>query len=84
MITKLKSLPGNLHVIRSIPISVWPIHGVYVASFVEANILASGETSEEAVDNVADIIASKFHLFSRNTLGIYPRWQLDILQQYTD
>ncbi len=78
----LKSLPGNLHVIQPLPVLVWSVNGVYVAVFVEANISASGETVEEAVDGLADIIASKFHLFTRNILGIYPRWQLDILQQY--
>ena len=79
----LKSLPDDsVHVIQPIPVLVWSVNGAYVATFAESNISASGETAEEAVDNVADIIASKFHLFTRKTLGMYPRRQLHILQRY--
>ena len=72
----------SIRVIQSIPVSVYIGNGFYTASF--SSISASGDTEEEAVDNLADIIVSKFHLFSQkeSILGEHPRRQLRELRQY--
>ena len=80
-----QSLPDDsIRVVRPIPVLVRPESGAYVVSLGDSAISASGETVEEAVAGLADIIASKFHLFSRkeSILGERPRRQLHTLRQY--
>ena len=85
MFKVLKSLPDDsIRVVRPIPVLVQSESGAYVASLMNSTITASGETVEEAADGLADIIASKFHLFSRkeSILGEQLRRQLHTLRQY--
>lgn len=83
-ITMLTSVPDRsirvLHPLRAV---VQPKNGVYMASLVDTNISASGESPMEAVDNLKDIVAAKFHLFSQkeSILGKQPRRQLRVLRQ---
>ncbi len=49
------------------------------------NIAASGDTIDEALRNLADIVGAKFSLYSsvdRQTLGPEPARQLNILRQH--
>ena len=81
---ELTSLPDHsisvLHPLRAV---VRPKDGVYMASLEDTNISASGESLAEAVDNLKDIVAAKFRLFSReeNILGKRSRHQLHVLRQ---
>jgi hypothetical protein len=58
----------------------------FIASFVEANQSMSGSTSEEAVKNLKDIIASNYYLFlSHDKTGTLSRGlkkQLITLQKF--
>ena len=58
--------------------------GVFVASFVDANMNASGETQLDAVEMLKDVIASSFRLFSNREaiLGEEPRRQLAVLRHF--
>lgn len=80
----LTSVPDDsIRVIHPLCAVVQPKSGVYIASLVNTNISASGESPMEAVDNLKDIIVTKFYLFSQkeDILGKEPRWQLQILRQ---
>jgi|SRR3972149_812562 len=56
----------------------------YIATFQEANLFASGDTMTEAAENLMDIIASKYQMFSQqpDKLGDLPKRQLSILRKY--
>ena len=58
--------------------------GVFVASFVDANINASGESQLDAVEMLKDVIASSFQLFldKEDVLGEEPRRQLAVLRHF--
>jgi predicted RNase H-like HicB family nuclease len=58
--------------------------GVFVASFVDANMNASGETQLEAVKMLKDVIASSFQLFvnKETVLGEEPQRQLAVLRRF--
>jgi hypothetical protein len=45
---------------KAIPVVVRPEGGGYVASFFDANIHASGETDQEAIDNLRTMILDVF------------------------
>lgn len=84
LFTSLTSLPDRtIRVVRPLRTVVRPASGVYLASLVDTTISASGETLEDAVASLKDIVAAKFRLFSRkeNILGDHPRHQLRVLQQ---
>ena len=84
LITVLTSLPDrSIRVLRPLLALVQPKSGVYMASLVDTTISASGESQEEAVDSLNDIVAAKFSLFSQkeSILGKQPRSQLRVLRQ---
>jgi len=58
--------------------------GVFVASFVDANMNASGETQLDAVEMLKDVIASSFQLFlsKEPILGKEPQRQLAVLRRF--
>ncbi len=58
--------------------------GVYVASFVDANMNASGESQLDAVEMLKDVIASSFQLFLNKeaVLGEEPQRQLAVLRRF--
>ena len=57
---------------------------VFVASFVDANMNASGETQLDAVEMLKDVIASSFRLFldKEAVLGEEPQRQLAVLRRF--
>jgi len=52
--------PEPHEVIRSIPILIRPAGDDFVASFVEANVNASGDTQQEAFEDVKSLILDVF------------------------
>jgi predicted RNase H-like HicB family nuclease len=57
----------------------------YIASFFDANISASGETQEEAVYNLKDVIITVFETLTEQgeaRLGVGPARQLKVLTQF--
>ena len=55
----------------------------FVAEFPEANIAASGETHDEAIENLKDMLFGMFrHLSATDNLGKEPKRQLKILESY--
>ena len=81
----IQSLPDrSIQVIQPLTALVEPMGGVYLASLTGARISASGESPEEAIDSLKDIVAAKFRLFSReeSRLGIHPREELCALRQF--
>ena len=56
----------------------------FVASFDKANIVASGDTPEEAMHNLCDTLHTQFKFFQENEskLGREPRRQLAVLREF--
>jgi len=83
--TVLTSLPDpSIRLLNPLPVVVQADSGVYMASLVDTDISASGESLAEAVDNLKDIVVAKFRLFSQkeSILGEQPRRQLDVLRRF--
>lgn len=60
-------------------------HGDYIASFFDANISTSGETEQEAFDNLKNLILDIFDSLSKERperLGPDPRRQLEVLRSF--
>jgi hypothetical protein len=74
----------SLEVIQTILPVVQEEDEVFIASFVEANINASGENQLDAVEMLKDMIASSFRLLVRKepVLGEEPRRQLGVLRRF--
>ena len=55
-----------------------------MASFVDANMNASGETQLDAIEMLKDVIASSFRLFLSKpaVLGEEPKRQLAVLRHF--
>jgi predicted RNase H-like HicB family nuclease len=72
-------------ILRPIPVVVEQNENSFVASFVAANLHASGESISEAFDNLKSYIGDVFEELSqigRQRLGPGPRRELAILEQY--
>ena len=57
----------------------------YIASFFDANVSTSGDTPEEAVLNLKDLVVAIYEDLSRHTedqLGPGPRRQLQVLREF--
>ncbi|KKN40976.1 hypothetical protein LCGC14_0728080 [marine sediment metagenome] len=79
----LTSLPDPaIRVVRPLPAAVWPNAGEFLALLDDTSIGATGDTLENAKENLADIVAAKFRLFSRkeNVLSEHLQRQLRMLQ----
>ena len=50
----------ELEVIKLIPVTVFPEEGGYAASFMDANISTCGETAQDAVSALQELIAEVF------------------------
>ncbi len=70
--------PSTVDVIQPMLAVVREEDGAFVASFVDANMNASGETQLDAVEMLKDVIASSFRLFvaKEAVLGEEPKRQL--------
>ena len=78
--------PRPLELKRPIYPVVQPEDGGFVASFMDADISGSGETEQEAIEMLKDMIDSSYRLFCRkeSCLGDGPRRQLAVLRQYLE
>lgn len=77
--------PEPYDVLKPFHVVVCPHEDEYIASFVEANIHATGETMAEAVYNVKDMIVATFEDLlehSEAQLGRGPLRQLKVLQDF--
>jgi hypothetical protein len=77
----VQDLGSSLHVLKPFGIVVEPSDDGFIASFVEANINASGDDAYEALDNLASMIHDLYLLFSKekDRLGPEPSRQYSIL-----
>jgi len=70
---------------KSLPILIRHDGDSYIATFVDANINASGDTLPNAVDNLKDMLIALFRRLSqepKSSLGKRPMKQLAILQEF--
>ena len=84
IIVPIQSLePSPVEVTQAI-LAVGEEDGAFIASFLDANINASGETQLDAVEMLKDVIASSFQLFvsKESVLGEEPKRQLAVLRHF--
>ncbi len=77
--------PHPIKVIKPIIVTVQPSNGRFVASFVDANINASGDTDVEAVAALKDYMSSYFRLLDGmhpKQLGPGPKRQVVVLREF--
>lgn len=76
--------PSPIEVTHPIFAVVYEEDGVYIASFLDANMNASGESQLDAVEMLKDVIASSFRLFveKESLLGEEPKRQLAVLRHF--
>lgn len=86
--TFIDSLPGEPYTLRRpIPVKIETVGDEdYLASFDEANIAISGETYQEAFQNLVAEVLNSFENFIREetNLGPEPSRQLKILKRYLE
>jgi hypothetical protein len=85
VIVPLGSLaPAPIYVIKPFYVHIRIEDDCYLASFVDANINASGESEFDAIEMLKDAIVSTFQLFIDNepSLGRGPTRQLAVLREY--
>lgn len=74
--------PELFELLRDIPVIVRAVDRGYVASFVDANVNASGDSPNDAVANLKDVMVGLFDLLAskpRQVLGKGPARQLAVL-----
>jgi hypothetical protein len=76
--------PAPVDVVAPILAVVQEEDGAFVASFVDANMNASGETQLDAMEMLKDVIASSFQLFlsKEQVLGEESKRQLAVLRHF--
>lgn len=76
--------PAPFEVLSPIHVVAQSEEGVYLATFFDANVNASGESQTEAVECLKDMLIAKFRLFCKkeDVLGEEPRRQLGVLRQF--
>ncbi len=76
--------PASVVLLRPIPVTVQQEDGVYAASFEDANVNASGETLNDALDMLKEMIAFTYEEYSEKeaVLGIGPQKQLAALRRF--
>jgi hypothetical protein len=85
VVVPIQSLaPEPFELLKPIQAVVQQIGEDYVATFFDANINASGETQEEAITNLKDLLVGSFETFAGITdkLGPGPSRQLAVLRQF--
>ncbi len=85
MLQKLDIQPEPYEVVKPFSVVVRSSENDFVASFIDANLSASGDTLIEAVDNLKDIIIGTFKVLSKHNeskLGKIPIRQRQILQNF--
>jgi hypothetical protein len=83
ILAPIYSLPQPYVLRKKIQVLVLPDNGSFIASLVDANINASGETVPEAVANLKDLMVTLYDLLStlpKEKLGKWPTRQLNVLR----
>jgi hypothetical protein len=84
--THIEQYPGEPYALRRpIPVTIQKLEADdFEARFEEANLAVSGETIQEAFQNLAIEILNIFEIFNQeeNNLGPEPTRQLRVLKQY--
>lgn len=77
-------IPEPLIVIKPIKVEQWTRGKTYYATFKEANISSGGETLDEAMRNVAELIACHYEYMTKNEerLGPALKKTLSVLREY--
>jgi hypothetical protein len=80
----VQNLSSPLKVLKPFEITIEPVENAFVASFLEANINASGDSKDEALDNLVSMIRDLYHLFADeiNRLGPEPARQYSVLRNH--
>lgn len=77
--------PEPYEVLKTFHIVLQQHEEEYIATFFDANIGASGETREEAINNLKDIIITNFEILTNHDesqLGPEPLRQLRVLEKF--
>ena len=77
--------PEPYELIHSFHVVLQSHEGEYMASFFDANLSTSGETKEEALYNLKDIIIATFNMLrehKKSQLGPGPKRQLEVLLSF--
>jgi deoxycytidine triphosphate deaminase len=75
--------PEQYKLTRDIPVALQPSDDGFIATFFDANIGSSGDTEEEAIDNLRTLIIDTFELLESTQsekLGPEPRRRLKLLR----
>jgi hypothetical protein len=83
--TTIRNLDSSSYeLIKPISVLVQKEDGVFLASFVDANINASGESQSEAILMLKSSIASRFRFYTKNEakLSSDPQQQLAVLRKF--
>ena len=74
--------PEPFEIIKPFSVVVQPVEGSFVATLFDANIGASGETPEDAVQNLKDIVLNALVVLEEreHQLGREPKRQLAVLR----
>lgn len=75
--------PEAFEVVEPIPVTIRAVDGGFVASFLDANVNASGETQHGAFANLKDLMIANFDRLAKepqNKLGKGPARRLAVLQ----
>ncbi len=74
----------SVKIVNAIPAQIEIEDGVFVATFTEANVSASGETEGEAIEMLKDMIEWTYQFLSQKeaVLGQWPQRQLAVLRQF--
>ncbi len=79
-------LDTQFKIVKPIPVIIMKFSpGNYIANVPIANIGASGDTVQEAINNLKDTIAAKYRLFASKppkVLGTGPTKQLHFLKEH--
>ena len=87
LLTWITSLPDTrLRVVQPIPVTVKQLeHDNFLAQMSTANVNASGDSIDEAVDNLMDMLGGTYDLLSslpRSSLGPGPAHDFSVLRQH--
>lgn len=77
--------PDDIQVVKPFHIIVEPYDGEFQASFYDANLVAYGETANEAVWHLKDLIVATFEILAEHTpdqLSAGPARELEVLSQF--
>jgi predicted RNase H-like HicB family nuclease len=77
--------PQPFRVFKPIPVMIRPHDGGFLASFLDANVNASGETEQEAFEAVKALMLDMFeHLCRQPKLGPKLASRLAVLKEFID